>query len=104
MHKTQAKYTYLFAHTSLHWAVSPVNAGLIRQEWLHLRIAVDQLKGLSRSHKWFENFRKFRKKVEFTAKIVNDKGQVWDLFIIILCKECPHRIDANLPLQEAPGC
>ena len=29
---------------------------------------------------------------------------MWDLFVIILRKECPHRIDANLSLQEAPGC
>ena len=27
-----------------------------------------------------------------------------DPFVIILCKKCPHRIDANLSLQEAPGC
>ena len=104
MHKTQAKYTYLFAHTSLHRAVSSVNAGLIRQEWLHLRIVVNQLEGLSRPHKWFEDFRKFRKAVEFAAKIVNDNGQMWDLFVIILRKECPHRIDADLPPQEAPNC
>ena len=74
MHKTQAKYTYLFAHTSLHRAFSPVNAGRIIQKWLHLRIAVDQLEGLSRPHKRFEHFRKFREEVEFTAKIVNHKG------------------------------
>ena len=104
MHKTQAKYTYLFAHASLHRAVSPVNAGRIIQKWLHLRVSVDQFKGLSRPHKWFEDFRKFREEVEFAAKIVNDKGQVRDLFVIILRKECPHRIDADLPLQEAFGC
>ena len=74
MHKTQAKYTYLFAHTSLHRAFSPVNAGLISQKRLHLRVSVDQFKGLSQPHKWFEHFRKFREEVEFTAKIVNHKG------------------------------
>ena len=74
MHKTQAKYTYLLAHTSLHRAFSPVNAGLISQKRLHLRVSVDQFKGLSRPHKWFEDFRKVREEVEFTAKIVNGKG------------------------------
>ena len=67
-------HVFIFAHTSLHRAFSPVNAGLISQKWLHLRVSVDQLEGLSRPHKWFEDFRKFREEVEFTAKIVNDKG------------------------------
>ena len=97
-------HVFIFAHTSLHRVVSSVNAGLIIQERLHLRIAVDQFKWLSRPHEWFEHFRKFREEVEFTAKIVNHKGQVRDPFVIILCKKCPHRIDANLSLQEAPGC
>ena len=97
-------HVFIFAHTSLHRAVSSVNAGLIIQERLHLRIAVDQFKWLSRPHEWFEHFRKFREEVEFTAKIVNHKGQVRDPLVIILCKKCPHRIDANVSLQEAPGC
>ena len=97
-------HVFIFAHTSLHRAGSPVNAGRIIQKWLHLRVSVDQFKGLSRPHKWFEDFRKFREEVEFAAKIVNDKGQMRDLFVIILRKECPHRIDADLPLQEAFGC
>ena len=37
-------HVFIFAHTSLHRAVSSVNAGLIIQERLHLRIAVDQFK------------------------------------------------------------
>ena len=52
-------HVFIFAHTSLHRAFSPVNAGRIIQKWLHLRIAVDQLEGLSRPHKRFEHFRKF---------------------------------------------